>query len=595
MKQKNDLLNVLRAILAIAVVAISISAFGSSLAAQDTTAYWLCKENVKVLGAGGSDCWGWKHPSGTEYAIMGIADGVAFVNAENMTTEGLVLGPNEDGCNGSYWRDMMTWGNYCYVVSECTGTNQGIMVIDMSYLPDSVHLVGTFSVGGSDDYTSHNLCVDSLKGFLYVQGSYVVGSTSIYIHDLTIPDNPTFIRGFGVSRGIHDIYAINDTVFVAEGGLRHFSVWDLTDKNTPTLLARIRIPNGGFVHNIWPTESREYVITTEETFGKTVKIWDIRDLGNVTLVGEYLSNNGMAHNAQVKGDKVYISHYESGVVVLDISDPANANEIARYDTYPAAEWGAHYNGTWGCYPFASNGLIYASNKDGRLWVLREDIIALADTIYPGTVERVGTDYAKVDFYAINSQPLSRIVIPFSYGGEAPMTFLACSINGTRAGHFELSDWLRNDLYTKRAVWEMSSGVFLAGDPIPPGSGIILTAWFEIDAGYTGRINQIEILENMNGFEPTFQSTCTIYRPIDLDYADICCNGLRGNVDDDPNGTNGTILDLTFLVDFIFRGGPASYCPDEADVNGTGGSGDIIDLTYLVDYIFRGGPGPVSCE
>ncbi len=594
MKKRNKLLSVLRAVLAISVVAISITAIGSSLAAQDTTAYWLCKENVKYIGAGGSDCWGWRHPSGTEYAIMGIAKGVAFINTENMITEGFVEGPSEDPCSFFNWRDMMTWGNYCYVVSECTGTNSGIMVIDMSYLPDSVHLVGTFSVNGSGGKTSHNLCVDSLKGFLYVQGSYF-GSTSVYIHDLTMPDNPTFIRAFGVSRGIHDIYAINDTVFVAEPATRSFSIWDLTDKNTPTLLARIVIPYAGYVHNIWPTENREYVITTEETFGKTVKIWDIRDLGNVTLVGEYLSNNGMAHNAHVKGDKVYISHYESGVVVLDISDPANLKEIAKYDTYPNAEWEALYNGTWGCYPFASNGQIYASNRDGRLWVLREDIIALADTIYPGRVERVGSDYAKVDIYAVNSQPLSRIVIPFSYGGEAPMTFLACSINGTRAGHFEISGLLRYAPYSERVIWEMSSGVFLAGDSIPPGSGKILTAWFKIGAGYSGRLNQIEILENWIGFEPTFQSTCTIYRPFELDYADICCKGLRGNVDDDSNENNGTILDLTFLVDFIFRGGPPTPCPQEADVNGSGGSGNIIDLTYLVDYIFRGGPGPVSCN
>jgi len=32
---------------------------------------------------------------------------------------------------------------------------------------------------------------------------------------------------------------------------------------------------------------------------------------------------------------------------------------------------------------------------------------------------------------------------------------------------------------------------------------------------------------------------------------------------------------------------------EADVNGDSGT-DVADLTYLVDYLFRGGPPPVAC-
>jgi hypothetical protein len=34
--------------------------------------------------------------------------------------------------------------------------------------------------------------------------------------------------------------------------------------------------------------------------------------------------------------------------------------------------------------------------------------------------------------------------------------------------------------------------------------------------------------------------------------------------------------------------------DELDINGDGNPGNILDLTYLVDYIFRGGPPPPAC-
>ena len=73
----------------------------------------------------------------------------------------------------------------------------------------------------------------------------------------------------------------------------------------------------------------------------------------------------------------------------------------------------------------------------------------------------------------------------------------------------------------------------------------------------------------------------------------CCVGGRGDVNYD--GNNADVLDLTFLVDYIFRGsGNSGRCYHESDVNGDGNSANILDLTYLVDVIFRGGPVPPGC-
>lgn len=72
----------------------------------------------------------------------------------------------------------------------------------------------------------------------------------------------------------------------------------------------------------------------------------------------------------------------------------------------------------------------------------------------------------------------------------------------------------------------------------------------------------------------------------------CCIGLRGDFDGD--GNNATTLDLNYLVDDMFRGGPASPCPEEADINNDGRISTILDLTFLVDVIYRGGAAPDSC-
>ncbi len=75
----------------------------------------------------------------------------------------------------------------------------------------------------------------------------------------------------------------------------------------------------------------------------------------------------------------------------------------------------------------------------------------------------------------------------------------------------------------------------------------------------------------------------------------CCVGMRGNIDDDPNGSID-IADLIALVEFSFNPeGAIIACPVSADVDGSN-TVDIADIIYLVDYSFGfpQGPAPVSC-
>jgi hypothetical protein len=61
---------------------------------------------------------------------------------------------------------------------------------------------------------------------------------------------------------------------------------------------------------------------------------------------------------------------------------------------------------------------------------------------------------------------------------------------------------------------------------------------------------------------------------------------------DANG-NGTvnILDITYLISYLYKGGPAPPCMDEADANESC-SINILDITYLISYLYKGGPVPI---
>ena len=304
--------------------------------------------------SGGSDVWGYTTPEGEEYAIMGVYEGVAVIRAIDLVVIDIIPGPQQN----DYWfhRDIKTYGHYAYVTNEMYGTNEGLMILDLQYLPDSVRFVGSYEI--SPDIRSHNLSIDVATGFAYIEES-----NGWLILDLADPENPVDV-GI-ISAPGHDIMVRNDTAYVAEGWGSIFSIWDVTSKAHPQELVSVASPSNGYLHNIWPTEDGNYVLTTEETDNRTVKIWDISDLNNVNLVAEYLAPNDLAHNVHVEGDYAFISHYTSGVAVLDIHDPTNPVEVAVYDTYVPND-DPQFAGCWGVYPHTSNGMVFTSNIEGYL-------------------------------------------------------------------------------------------------------------------------------------------------------------------------------------------------------------------------------------
>ncbi len=91
--------------------------------------------------SGGSDVWGYTTPEGEEYAIMGVYEGVAVIRAIDLEVIDIIPGPQQN----DYWfhRDIKTYGHYAYVTNEMYGTNEGLMILDLQYLPDSVRFVGS--------------------------------------------------------------------------------------------------------------------------------------------------------------------------------------------------------------------------------------------------------------------------------------------------------------------------------------------------------------------------------------------------------------------------------------------------------------------
>ena len=300
----------------------------------------------KYSSTGYNDCWGYT-ANGREYALLGVKNGTSIIDiteTDNPVEIAFITS------NRSDWKDIKTYQTYAYAVNETGG---GLQIIDLSDLPNSATLAATYTGFA----TSHNIFIDEQNGILYAEGS---PANPVRVLSLANPESPIEIATFG--RECHDIYVQDNRAFISEGNKGSIGIYDVTDPGAPSLLQQINFPLAGYVHNAWLTEDGNYLMSTEETQNKTVKLWDIRDLSNVSIADDYLGPNNFAHNAHIKGNHAYISHYASGLRIIDLSDPKNINEVGSYDTKDA----------WGAFPFFPSGKILISDIDDGLYVVKFD-------------------------------------------------------------------------------------------------------------------------------------------------------------------------------------------------------------------------------
>jgi len=316
------------------------------------------------LETGGSDVWGYVAPDGSEYALMGDIEGVSVVAVPSLEVVAHIPGATEDAV--WYWRDIKTYGPYAYIVTEAVGEHEGLQVVDLSGLPARAEIVAEVKGPGDQLVSSHNLSIDTATGFAYVLSS---NGSPVYVLSLANPEAPEVIGQMDDVGSVHDVYAYEDRVYVAEGREPSYSIWDLSDKSAPRLITRVVVPNAGYVHNIWPTADGRHVLTTEETAEKTVKVWDLSDVENPELVGEWLGANRIAHNVLVDGRYAFLSHYTAGVYVLDLQDLTHPTVVARHDTYERND-DVTMDGNWGVTLPSPGGYVYGSDGTGQLTVLR---------------------------------------------------------------------------------------------------------------------------------------------------------------------------------------------------------------------------------
>lgn len=256
----------------------------------------------------------------------------------------------------------------------------------------NVELLGHVDPGGG-----FNADVVAHRGFAYLgswgnsaEGGIFCPSQGVRVFDLQDPSNPVHVATFAdaasepdlagtwtekvIVRHVNtssfngDLAAVSIQSCVADS-FRGFGLWDVTDPTQPERLGLYSAPGTSGSHEIWLEVSgnRAHVYTalilselTTSPDGVTpgradFRIVDVSDPTDPTDLGEWgawkelgifpitTDENGvtranLVHSVIGDGKKAYLSYWDLGTVILDVTDPSNPTFLGR-TTFAADEEG----------------------------------------------------------------------------------------------------------------------------------------------------------------------------------------------------------------------------------------------------------------
>ena len=257
---------------------------------------------------------------------------------------------------------------------------------------------------------------------------------------------------------------------------------------------------------------------------------------------------------------------------LDFNDPGELQSLN-----PGAGAGPTYSGT-----ITPPGDALAGETRMRI-----RLSWLTDPVPCGT-----QTYGEVEDYTIN------------VGGEAPVTYLfepdpvyvlyKFAIDPMNGYIYLSSDAVGGDVndMTDISLVVRENDVPITATEIIPGGhgdlpGPVMKLTFSIKEYIEGEENGDLIYDEIESFFDVYYDLDGVPGQMEGQVTMIGHTSGDLNLDGSVN-----VADVTYLVEWLFFGGPAPVILELADVDGSGGNPNVADLIYLVNYIFNAGPPPM---
>lgn len=441
-------------------------------------------------------------------------------------------------------QDIVVTGNRAYIGNRRGSDGGGLDIYDISN-PESPILIGH-----SEMMTHPNR--------LAILGDYLVTLESDFVPfvqavlDVSNPADVAVVSSKTISGKVMDTKISGNVAAVAvEGTSEEDGLYliDISNPESPTPVGFIEMSAARFVYL-----DGNYAYVSR--MGNGLDIVDISDPANPFVTSNYYiggdPGKGQVEELIVRDNLAYVTLMLSGMLILDVSDPYNPVQVGMYPAY-----------------------------------LVEDIALIGNyaLLTPG-----------IDVVDISDPADPELVTTFSVGEymitvNGNYAYLAGRLNGSKVlSVVDFSDAFAPHLLTQielpyRSYSSMSaSGNYLL---VPQFTDGLLVYDVSIPSSplLVGEFN------TSGGVERVAAPDGELYVADSYGFLVLSAQ-LPEFRAGDPSGDGLTnISDIVYIIDYVFKNGPAPAVAESADANGDC-TINIADAIYLVNYVFRSGPMPV---
>jgi choice-of-anchor B domain-containing protein len=327
-----------------------------------------------------SSCWAFVQ-NGREYGVIGSTEGAhIFELTEQDSLRFVDFVPGRFQSAQAITREYKHYQNYLY--ATCDEGSSSLQIIDLSYLPDSVHLVADLQ----DQYfgKSHNVFIDSANALLYltlvnpIVNGNELGIIPLRVYSLANPILPTLLwEGPNDIPEVHDLYVKNNQAILNCGfdGLR---TYDFSNPSNPVYVNNLSFyPQQGYNHQGWLSPDESTYVFADETAGLEIKKCRVLANGQLQVQQFFGTDNTpypkTPHNIQITNEFAFVAYYNDGLRIFDLRKNPPL-EIGIYDTYidNAITNGFSMWGAWGIHALLPSERILISDRNNGFFLFQFD-------------------------------------------------------------------------------------------------------------------------------------------------------------------------------------------------------------------------------